>query len=380
MTLIASHRGGALEWPENTPTAFRATAGLSVDQVEFDIHPTADGEIVVFHDATLERTSNGVGEVAAHTLAELKALTLVGTEGEHMLTLAEFATLFAPTGIALRMELKSDARKQPYPGLLTKALAVLDEKGLRTRTIVTSFNVAVAAQAAATEGLIAAIWLVAPDVQERVGPAGIISTALGHGVSRVGIRCSHLDAVVLRDLRQGGLGVGSWAANDAMQIADMLALGVDVFTTDRPTLALLLRDGVQPMQGVTEVASLTAVSQDMRDRLMVLPNTRAAHVQAHAAVMGRAVVIGGDLNTKLHGPDEALFTGARARGFDWRDCNVAGPTTRASSWSEGAGDFKLDWICTRGFVAQDPVLVPAVDDDGTVLSDHDLVLVTLRVA
>lgn len=111
MTLIVSHRGRALEWPENSPTSFRTTAGLLVDQVEFNINPTADGEIVVFHDATLERTSNGVGEVAAHTLAELKTQELVGTDGEHALTLTEFAAIFAPTGIALRMELKSDARK-----------------------------------------------------------------------------------------------------------------------------------------------------------------------------------------------------------------------------------------------------------------------------
>lgn len=246
MSLIASHRGGALEWPENSPTAFRATARLAVDQVEFDIHPTADGEIVVFHDATLERTSNGAGEVAAHTLAELKTLALVGTDGEAMLTLAELADIFAPTGIILRMEVKSDARKQPYPGLLAKALAVLDGKGLRARTIVTSFNVTVAAEAAGIEGLVAAIWLVSPDVQERIGTAGIISTAIEHDVSRVGIRCSHLDGGILHDLRQGGLGVGSWATNDAQHIAEMLALGVDVFTTDRPTLALSLRDGIEP--------------------------------------------------------------------------------------------------------------------------------------
>lgn len=242
MVLIASHRGGALEMPENSPSAFAHTARLPVDQVEFDIHPTADGEIVVFHDATLERTSDGAGEVAAHTLAELKALVLRGTDGEHMLTLAEFAAVFAPTAITLRMELKSDARQVPYPGLLPRALAVLDGFGLRGRTVVTSFNAGVAGEAAATSGLAGAIWLVSPQVQERLGPDGVISTAAGHGVSRVGIRCTQLDAAVLAALRAGGLGVGAWAVNDAAQIADMLALGVDVFTTDLPTLALRMRD------------------------------------------------------------------------------------------------------------------------------------------
>ena len=67
MTLIASHRGGSLEAPENSPTSFRHTAGLGVEQVEFDIHPTSDGHIVVIHDATLERTTDGVGSVAARS-------------------------------------------------------------------------------------------------------------------------------------------------------------------------------------------------------------------------------------------------------------------------------------------------------------------------
>ena len=87
MTLIASHRGGALLWPENSPTAFRETAALPVDQVEFDIHPTADGEIVVIHDATLDRTTTGTGPVAARTLAQLRALSLKVTEDDHMMTL-----------------------------------------------------------------------------------------------------------------------------------------------------------------------------------------------------------------------------------------------------------------------------------------------------
>ncbi len=243
MTLIASHRGGSLEWVENSPSAFRGTAALAVDQVEFDIHPTADGEIVVFHDATLERTSNGHGEVAAHSLAALQALVLTGTDGEHMLTLDAFCAVFAPTAITLRMELKSDARGVASPGLLTKALAVLDRHKLRGRTVVTSFDETVAAQAAGTAGLEGAIWLVAVHRQALLGVSGIVEIARAHGVGMVGIRCTQLDTATLAALRAGGLAVGAWAVNEAADIAAMLALGVDVFTTDRPALALRMRMG-----------------------------------------------------------------------------------------------------------------------------------------
>lgn len=244
MTLIAAHRGGALEAVENAPSAFIYAASLAVDQVEFDIHPTADGDLVVFHDATLERTSNGCGPVSACTLAALKALVLTGTDGEHMLTLPELADIFEATDITLRMELKSDRYHAPYPGLLAQALAVLDARGMRSRTIVTSFDATVAADAARTDGLASAIWLVSPAVQAELGWQGIVDTARRHGVASVGIRCTHLDPAGLAILRGSDLAVGAWATNDADQIARMLALRVDVFTTDRPTLALRLRDGL----------------------------------------------------------------------------------------------------------------------------------------
>jgi len=242
-SLIASHRGGSLEWPENSPTSFRNTAALPVDQVEFDIHPTADGEIVVIHDPTLDRTTNGTGPVATRTLAELRGLTLNGTAGEHMLTLTELVALFAPTTIALRMEVKYDHEHVPYPGLLERALIVLDAAGMRGRTVVTSFPAATVAQAVATPGLAGAIWLVAPPVQDDIGLDGIAAVAAAIGARAVGLRENRLDASVNRRLRARGLAVGAWAVNDEAAIRKVLGLGVDVFTTDIPTRALALRGG-----------------------------------------------------------------------------------------------------------------------------------------
>ncbi len=570
MTLIASHRGGALLWPENSPTAFRNTASLPVDQVEFDIHPTADGHIVVIHDATLDRTTNATGPVHTRTLAELKALKLSGTD-EAMLTLAELAAIFAPTSITLRMEVKTDPDHRPYPTLLAQALDVLDTAGLRGRTVVTSFNLDIAAEAAATEGLAGAIWLVSPELQQRIGLEAVKASALAHQIGRLGIRCTHLNAAILADLRAAGLGVGAWAVNDALALADMLDLAVDVFTTDIPVLALLLRDGVRPMVGSTMVPALTRIPQTTRDAMRDLPPLRLSHTATHdkvstfteievggtiatphrgaalrlgawniervlypeasAALLaangidlallteldcgchrtgnrhtiremaaslgqgyayaleflelatmprpialadsapgnrdgvhgngflsslpftrpvvirldevadwfvaaprgesrigtrmaiaatfdldgqeivacavhlesnsdapgralqirtllaaldryaeGRPAVFAGDLNTPVLTPDETLFTLAVAQGYDWIDCNAPGRTTRLSTWIRHDWPFKLDWIATRGLKAEAPAVIPALAPDGTVLSDHDMVVVTLRVA
>ncbi len=241
MTLIASHRGGSLQWPENSPTAFRNTAALPVEQVEFDIHPTSDGEIVVIHDATLDRTTSGTGPVAACSLAELRALTLKGTQGEHMLTLAEVCAIFAATPITLRMEVKSDPAHRPYPGLVTHALAVLDRAGVRQKTVITSFLADVAGEAQAADGLAGTIWLVSPLVQDEIGTAGIGAVCRGIGVGAVSIRSPMLDAGVFAELRAQGLAVGAYAVNDEETIRRVLGLGVDVFTTDAPSLALRLR-------------------------------------------------------------------------------------------------------------------------------------------
>ena len=100
-----------------------------------------------------------------------------------------------------------------------------------------------------------------------------------------------------------------------------------------------------------------------------------------AYASGLPVLIGGDLNTHVApgGHDdtsEPLFAVASARGYDWRQCNVAAATTRRSTWSASEGTRQLDWFCTRGLTVRDPTLVPSLAEDATVLSDHELILVT----
>lgn len=241
MTLIASHRGGSLEAPENSPTSFRHTAGLAVEQVEFDIHPTADGQIVVIHDATLDRTTDGQGPVAARTFSELRRLTIKGTVADRIMTLAEVAELFRPTGIDLRMEVKSDVAHQAYPGLLEQALGVLDGLGMRGRTVVTSFLAPIVGQAVQAAGLAGRIWLVSPAVMDDCGLEGVVATAEAHAIGHLGIRANRLDGRVMAHLRAAGLGVGAWAVNDAESVRKVLDLGVEVFTTDIPTVAVGLR-------------------------------------------------------------------------------------------------------------------------------------------
>ncbi|MDQ3880430.1 MAG: glycerophosphodiester phosphodiesterase, partial [Chloroflexota bacterium] len=72
MTLVLAHRGAPYQAPENTMPSFEAAARSAVDAIELDVHLTADGHLVVIHDATLDRTTDASGPVAALTLRELR--------------------------------------------------------------------------------------------------------------------------------------------------------------------------------------------------------------------------------------------------------------------------------------------------------------------
>ena len=99
---------------------------------------------------------------------------------------------------------------------------------------------------------------------------------------------------------------------------------------------------------------------------------------------GLPVLIGGDLNTHvapggINDASEPLFAMAAARGYDWSACNLACPTTRQSTWSQSEGTRQLDWFCTRGLNVSDPNVVPAIGENGEILSDHEMLLLTLHL-
>ena len=235
MTEIASHRGGALLWAENSRLAFEQTAKLPVEQVEFDVHPSRDGRLVVIHDATLERTTDGAGAVCQHDWADLSKLILKGSGGQRMLLLDEVVEIFRPTRIILRLEMKAGPGRVPYP----------DHPARLDRTVMTSFQLGTTAEVPRHGTPMHHVWLVTPETQTDIGPQAVIDLARSNGVPMLGLRGNVLDASMVEKVRQAGLGIGGWACNDAAAIAKMFDLGVDVFTTDRPDLALDLRAGRQ---------------------------------------------------------------------------------------------------------------------------------------
>jgi glycerophosphoryl diester phosphodiesterase len=238
---IAAHRGGLFLWPENSALAFRDSARLPIEQSECDVHLTSDGEVVVMHDATLDRMTDATGPVAARSAAELRQVRVRGTGGEPPPTLAEYLAILAPTPVAPRIEIKSDAARRPYPGIVGRTLSALDAAGQRARTWIIGFNADTVAEAQAAGGLAGVAWLLELPTLSDIGVEGAIAVARGIGVAEIGMHQAALDAALLARLRAAGLGVGVWGANHPESMRRMMALGVDIFATDDPWRAVALR-------------------------------------------------------------------------------------------------------------------------------------------
>jgi glycerophosphoryl diester phosphodiesterase len=242
-TAIASHRGGAFLWPENSLTAFRATARLALEQAECDVHALADGEAIVMHDATLERTTDGTGAVTALTTDAARRLRVKGCGGEAPPLLTEMLASLAGSPVVPRIEIKSDAQGLPYPGLVPRVLGALDRSGTRSAAWIIAFEAEVAAEAAAAGGLAGVAWLLERVTWRGLGIRGTIAVARAYGFPEIGVHESQLDAEGCAALRAAGLRISVWGANHEASIRRMLGLGIDVLTSDDPPLAIALRGG-----------------------------------------------------------------------------------------------------------------------------------------
>ena len=146
---VAAHRGWSAKYPENTMPSFRAAAELPIDQIELDVQVTRDGELVVLHDPTVDRTTNGSGSIRTMTLSEVKKLdagkprNLLG-QGYEIPTFKEFLDFFRQhPALTLNLELKV----YPVAGeealsfsVCDRAFEMLGDAGCADRFLVNTFS------------------------------------------------------------------------------------------------------------------------------------------------------------------------------------------------------------------------------------------------
>ncbi len=239
LPLNIAHRGGAGEAPEETIEACRAALEAGADWLELDLHRTADGVLVCSHDATVDRTTDGRGAIAAMTFAELSELDAgwaFSPDGE--------SSPFRGTGVripTLRAVLEAFPGqrfvlevKQRQPSMMADLVTLLDELGARERVIVGAMR----------EGMLSELRALAPGLRTGYGPLELVGLELlprwmedGYtppaealfipewmAEPRLVSRCARL-----------GLEVYVWTVNDRATMRRLIELGVDGIITDHPT-------------------------------------------------------------------------------------------------------------------------------------------------
>ncbi len=142
--LLFAHRGFSNDYPENSPIAFQmAYAKTDADGIESDVQLSKDGELIIFHDVTLERTSNGRGYVKDHTYEELLQLDIGSWKspefaGQHIWTLDQLLDFCHEAHLILNIELKN--YEILYEGLEQRVIDKVRARKMEDEVFVSSFN------------------------------------------------------------------------------------------------------------------------------------------------------------------------------------------------------------------------------------------------
>ena len=234
MPLNYAHRGYSGAYPENTMLAFAKAVEAGADGIELDVQLSADGEVVICHDETVDRTANGraSGWVKDFTAAQLAALDVsyrfpqyAGRADCRIPTFAEYCALIAPTALATNIELKTGVFQ--YPGIEEKVWSLICRYGLQRRVIVSSFNhySVLRMKALAPElacGFLTGDWIV---------DAGAYCAAHGAAFHP---EYHNLTPEVVAEVKRHGVPIHCYTVNEPEDVRDLMAKGVDIIIGNYP--------------------------------------------------------------------------------------------------------------------------------------------------
>jgi len=225
LPLIWAHRGASLRAPENTLAAFALAVDAGADGIECDVHLSRDGVPVVIHDETLERTTDGRGEVSRHALRELRALDAgswfgARWQGERIPTLEEVFSLVGST-VRVNVEIKS-----PAAG---RAVLELVSAWPEARVLVSSFDHRLLSAMRRASTTLPLGYL----SESRLWRRGVTRAVAG-GAESFHPRIDRLSPAMLKSCHAAGLKVFPWTVDAPQQMRALLRRGVDGWFTNEP--------------------------------------------------------------------------------------------------------------------------------------------------
>jgi glycerophosphoryl diester phosphodiesterase len=242
MTLVVAHRGASVQAPENTMESFRLAAEAGADAIEVDVHLTSDGHLAVIHDETVDRTTDGSGDVVSLTLKSLRKLdagarftdadgsTPYAGKGLTVPTLEEVLD-WLPDDVGLVVEIKARAT-------VPKVVEALRDQPVRTdgRANVISFDEAAIEEAHALDPDLPTGYLLVPS--QPFEPALRWAVEHGHRAVHTWEGDLGLDpAPALSQALAYGRQVGCYVVNDPDRMKHLAVYGLWGFVTDVPDVA-----------------------------------------------------------------------------------------------------------------------------------------------
>ena len=225
-----AHRGASGNAPENTLAAFKKALEIGVDAVELDLHGTVDGEIVVIHDATLDRTTNlqgHINETSLETIRNADAGGWFDTEfaGERVPTLAEALACIGKKTMAI-LEIKD-------PLIAEAVVAKIHETSTLDTTVVISFHTSVLQTIRTLEPRIATGWLIGSP-NRHVSPITLCQQLGELGSSLLNVNHELITAEFAYEVHRRGIALWCWTVDDIVRMREMRALGVQGITSNYP--------------------------------------------------------------------------------------------------------------------------------------------------
>ena len=220
-----AHRGASEYAPENTFSSFYLGLIQGANGIETDVQRTKDGELVLFHDDTVDRVSDGCGRLCDYTLAELKNLKIYGNSTlgfyDRVVTLREFLKKFAQYDISFAIELKG-------PGVEEDTLAMIKEFDIMEKTTFTSFQFDYIKKIKELDPSARVGWLTYGNEENAV------EQLLAIGGEEMAPKAELVTPELMSKWRSSGLGVRAWGLSSVALMKKMCALGVDGMTVNFP--------------------------------------------------------------------------------------------------------------------------------------------------
>ena len=243
---------GLALWPENSLLAFRNALALGADYLELDVHLSRDGEVIVIHDPTLDRTTTGTGPVMDRTACRAPSASPQGPDSCRHRRGNPHARRGGRagrggSGASILLEIKVDPGKARYPGIEERVFAVLDRHGMAAATVVMAFEAETWRRVRALRPEVRAGAL---DSARALPSASAVSRALSEagaaGVGFMGLAYSLVTPDAVAEARKAGVVLGAWTVNEPDLMRMLIDQGIGVLITDRPDVAknLFTRGGV----------------------------------------------------------------------------------------------------------------------------------------